>query len=75
MSAMKNLDLIIQNISMGPDEYNDNKELISANLNGELSFNELPVHLQTAMLEWENEEMELAPKENYHDIQAWEDFT
>ena len=74
MSAMKNLDFIIQNISMGPDEYNDNKELISANLNGELSFNELPVHLQTAMLEWENEEMELAPKELY-DIQSWGEST
>ena len=71
MSAMKNLDFIIQNISMGPDEYDDNRELVSAHLNGELKFNDLPSHLQNAMTQWENEEMELAPKENYHDIHAW----
>lgn len=72
MSAMKNLDFIIQNISMGPDEYDDNRAIVSSHLNGEIQFNDLPQHLQNAMIEWEHDEMELAPKENYHDIQTWE---
>ena len=72
MSAMKNLDFIIQNISMGPDEYQENVELISSHLNGERKFDDLPTHLQNAMITWENEELELEPK-NYHDIQSWEE--
>ncbi len=73
MSAMKNLDFIVQNISIGPDEYQENVELVSAHMNGDIKFNDLPHNLQNAMLQWENEEMELAPKENYHDIQTWEE--
>ena len=75
MSAMKNLDLIVKNISMDPDEYNENVELVNAHIQGELKLEELPQHLQSAVVQWENEELELETKENYHDIQAWEDYT
>lgn len=75
MSSMKNLDYIVRDISIDESEYDENKTLISMHLNGELAFKDLPFMLQNAMMQWENEEMELAPKENYHDIHSWEEST
>ena len=74
MSAMKNLDFIVQNISMTAIEYEDNKELINAHMYGKIPFSELPEKIQSAIVEWESDELELGA-ENYHDIESWEDYT
>ena len=71
MSSMKNLDLIIQEVSTTPEDYDENKSLISMNLSGELEFKDLPTKLQDAMFQWEQEELELDSIDQY-DIQPWE---
>ena len=70
MSAMKNLDLICQQASATPEEYDETQTLISMHLNGEIDFKELPIHIQTLLMEWENDELELNSKE----IVPWENY-
>ncbi len=69
MSSMKNLDLMIQG-----DNYEQYKELINQHFNGDLRSDELPQPLKDILFQWEIEEMELEPQDNY-DIREWESAT
>ena len=59
MSAMKNLDLMIQQRTQSPEDYIEAKEMISMNINGEIPFDQLPPRFQQLIYDWESEEMEL----------------
>ncbi len=59
MRSMNNLDLMVQEICMTPEEYEDNKAMVSIYLNGELSLDQLPQHLKDVIFQWEAEETQL----------------
>lgn len=63
MSAMKNLDLILQQNSPTPEEYDENKTLISMHLDGIIGANKLPQHLKDILFQWEQDELELDVKD------------
>ena len=72
MSAMKNLDLMLQHISDGAEDYEENKSLISMHLDGQLAYDKLPEVLQRVVMDWEVEEMELENNQlTDEEIEAW----
>ena len=69
MSAMKNLDLMVQETSVTPEDYEENKTLICMHMNGEILFEQLPQHLKDLLFQWETQEIELA----YLEPSSWEE--
>lgn len=69
MSAMKNLDLILQQNSPTPEEYDENKTLISMHLDGIIEANKLPQHLKDILFQWEQDELELDVKDT---VASWD---
>ena len=58
MGAFKDLDIMIQEISLTPQEYDSNKEMISEYISGDVDIKSLPQRLQNVIHEWEREQYE-----------------
>lgn len=57
---MKTLDLMIQEQSPSQGQYEFNRTLIQLHLDGELSYNLLPQHLQDMLWEWELDSIDIS---------------
>lgn len=76
MSAMKNLDLMIQQTVTTPDDYEDLKTQINMHISGEIQWFELTQQAKDILHQWEIEEMELESNEpTDEDIEAWEKWS
>lgn len=58
MGIYKELDILIQEISLTPEEYESNKEIISDYLSGDVDIKSMPQRLQNLVHEWEREQCE-----------------
>ena len=58
MGAYNELDIMVQDVSMTPKEYDSNKELVSDYLSGDSDIKSLPQRLQDVIHEWEREQNE-----------------
>ena len=56
MSAYKDLDIMVQEVSLTPEVYESNKEMVSDYLSGELKL--LPQCLEDVIHAWEQEKYE-----------------
>jgi len=58
MGAYNELDIMVQDVSMTPDEYESNKEIITDYLSGDTDIRDLPLRLQDVIHTWEYEQNE-----------------
>jgi len=56
MGVYKDLDIMIQDVSMTPEVYDSNKEMVSGYLSGDIKS--IPQYLQNVIRLWEQENYE-----------------